>query len=67
MVGARLLHGFTGRFLVASACILVFFEVFDVRFFPNVFAALESGFLLADTLFKGSCSSWVEGGRFVVT
>lgn len=67
MVGARLLHGFTGRFLVARACILVFLEVFDVRSFPNVFAALESGFLPADILFGGGCSGWVEGGRFVVT
>jgi len=49
---ARLLHGFTGRFLVARACILVLFEVFDVRSFPNVFATLKSGFLPADPCLK---------------
>ena len=38
------------------AYILVFLEVFDVRFFPNVFVALERGFLLVDTFFKGSYS-----------
>jgi hypothetical protein len=63
-VGARLLHGFAGRFLSAWACILVFFEVFDVRFFPNVFMALERGFLPANTLFEGGCGGWIEAGRF---
>jgi hypothetical protein len=67
VVGAGLLHGFAGRFLAARACILVFLEVFDVRFFPGVFAALERGFLPADTLLKGGCGGWVDVGRFVVT
>jgi hypothetical protein len=61
---ARLLHGFAGRILANIAYILVFLDVFIVRFFPNVFIALESSFLLADTLFKGS---YVEGLRFVIT
>jgi hypothetical protein len=32
-----------------------------------VFAALERGFLPADTLLKGGCGGWVDVGRFVVT
>jgi hypothetical protein len=64
--GAGLLHGFAGRILADMACILVFLDVFVVRFFPNVFAALESGFLPADTLFEGGCGGCVEGLRFVV-
>lgn len=67
MVRARLAHGLAGRFLVAKACILVFLEVFVVRFFPNMFVALESGFLPADTLFEGGCGSVIERWRFVVT
>ncbi|KAH0405410.1 hypothetical protein KCU89_g8, partial [Aureobasidium melanogenum] len=42
-------------------------EVFVVRFFPNVFVALKSGFLPADTLVKGGCGGVVERWRFVVT
>jgi hypothetical protein len=67
VVGARLAQGFAGRFLVAKACILVFLEVFVVRFFPNVFIALDSGFLPADTLFEGGCGGVVGRWRFVVT
>jgi hypothetical protein len=67
VVSADLVDGFAGRVLAVRACILVFLEVFDVRLFPNVFAALESGFLPADTLFGGSCGGWAEGGCFVVT
>jgi hypothetical protein len=53
VVMAGLLHSFPGRVFVAKAYILVFFflEVSDVRFFPNVFAALKRGFLLANTFF----------------
>jgi hypothetical protein len=56
VVRARLVYGFAGRILAVMACILVFLDVFVIRFFPNVFAALESGFLPADTFFKGGCS-----------
>jgi hypothetical protein len=42
----------TGR-----AYILVFLDVVNVRFFPDVFTALEDSFLPADTLFGGGCSS----------
>jgi hypothetical protein len=66
-VRASLVDGFTGWFLDARACILVFFEVFVVRFVPNVFVALASGFLLAYTLFEGGCDGWVEARRFVMT
>ena len=66
VVKARLAHSFAGRFLGAKAYILVFLEVFNVCFFPNVFVALESGSLIVDTLFKGSYSSLVEERRFVI-
>jgi hypothetical protein len=65
VVGARLAQGFAGRFLVAKACILVFLEVFVVRFFPNVFIALDSGFLPADTLFEGGCGGVVKDTQCV--
>jgi hypothetical protein len=61
VVRARLLYGFTGRSLAVRAYILVFLEVFVVRFFPNVFVALERGFLLANTLFKGSVMANYSG------
>jgi hypothetical protein len=54
---ARLLYSFIGRVLANIAYILVFLDVFIIRFFPNVFIALESAFLLVDTLFKGSYNS----------
>jgi hypothetical protein len=57
VVRARLVYSFAGRILAIMAYILVFLDVFIVRFFPNVFVALESGFLLADTFFKGGYSS----------
>jgi hypothetical protein len=46
---------------------LVFLEVVNVYFFTNVFVALESGFLPADTLFRGGSSGWVVVRRFVIT
>jgi hypothetical protein len=55
VVEAGLLHGFAGRFLAARVCILVFSEVFDDGYFPNVFTTLERGFLPADALFEGGC------------
>jgi hypothetical protein len=67
VVRASLVDGFTGLFLDARACILVFFEVFVVRFVPYVFAALDSSLPLADTLFEGGCGGWVEARRFVMT
>jgi len=57
VVSANLVDGFAGRLFDARACILVFLAVFDVRFFPNVFVALESGFLPANIPFRGGCSS----------
>ena len=67
VVGPRLLHGFAGRIFVDMACILVFLEVFVGHFFPNVFAASESAFLLTADFFKGGCGGWEEGRRFDVT
>jgi hypothetical protein len=61
VVSADLVDGFAGRLFDARACILVFSEVLDVHFFPNVFVVLESGFLPADIPFEGGYCGWVEG------
>ena len=55
---------FTGGFRRAGVCLATTFAVFEALVFPNVFAALESGFLPADTFFGGGCGGWVAGLRF---
>jgi hypothetical protein len=58
--------GFVGGFRRVGVGFVTTFTVFEPLVFPNVFAALESGFLPADTFFKGGCSGWVTGLRFRV-
>jgi hypothetical protein len=38
-----------------------------MRFFPNVFVALERGFRVADILLVGGCSRCLISWRFAVT
>ena len=56
--------GFAGGFSRLGVCFATTCAVFRPLVFPNVFAALESGFLPADTLFGGGCGGWVAGVRF---
>jgi hypothetical protein len=55
---------FTGGFGRVGVYLATTFTVFEALVFPNVFVALESGFLLADTFFGGGYNSWVAGLRF---
>jgi hypothetical protein len=56
--------GFVGGFGRAGDCFATTFPIFNALVLPNVFAASESGFLPADTFFKGGCGGWVAGLRF---
>jgi hypothetical protein len=58
---------FAGWFLSVRACILVSWEELDVRFFPDVFAALESGMRPASISLASSNDSSVDGLRFDTT